>query len=140
MKNNKDTGGIDVNIFKLLVLSVFATNIGYSFFLMPVLCLIYPDKVPFTFINIISFVGINSAAGLFLGLCTYLLSKFFIKSFVKAAGISIVFLWLLYWLPGLKNLEILILCLDGIAAFFTWWIFVVWNHKSKIKERMEVEA
>ena len=116
------------NLVKLIILSILAANIGYTLFLMPVLGFIYPDKVPLSIVNIISFAVVNSLAGILLGLSIHFLSKTFVKGVLKAAGLSIVMLWLLYWLPGLKNLDIEILCLDGIAAFITWSAFVIVKH------------
>ena len=101
----------------LIKFSVLSANVGYTLFLFPVLGMLYPDKVPFTIVNILSFIVINSLAGLFLGVCIHFLLKALIKSVVKAAGISIVFLWLLYWIPAVNSLDMIVLCLDGVALF-----------------------
>ena len=116
-------------LIKIIILSILASNIGYTLFLMPVLGTIYPNKVPLTLINILSFALIDSLFGIMLGISIFLLLKKKKYNAARSAGLSIVFLWLLYWLPMIGNLKLEIFLLDGIAALLTWSVFILFHKR-----------
>ena len=106
--------------------SIIASNVGYTVFLLPVLGVIRPSRVPLTATNIAAFAAIDTLGGLLLGVLIYLLFRKTRMGIYWASGISVSLLWLAYWLPSVgKGIDFLIIALDGIAAFITWIVFII---------------
>jgi hypothetical protein len=64
MKNKIAICKDGIPIIRLIAFGLIAANTGYTLFLMPVLGIICPEKVPFSIANIVSFVMVNSMAGI----------------------------------------------------------------------------
>lgn len=118
-------------ILRLMGLSIAASNIGYTLFLFPLLGKLFPKRVPFNMANFLSFIVIDSVAGLLLGTLIYALIRKFKVSMSLASGLSVAVLWLLYWIPyAMGRFDPLIISLDGGAGLITWLSFTA-LHKIK---------
>ena len=130
---------IKYGFIKLLLLSVLSANIGYSLFLLPVLGILYPEKVPLSFINIIAFAGVDTAAGILLGIIIFVLDRKTRFKMEYSAGAAITFMWFLYWIPvAFTSFNLVIICLDGAAALFTWTSFIILDRIMFLKNPAEI--
>ena len=112
--------------------SIIASNLGYTVFLLPVLGVIHPSRVPLTVANIAAFTIIDTLGGLLLGaLIHFLIRKTGLRIY-HAAGIPVFLLWLIYWLPASrKGIDLLVIVLDGAAAVITWLAFVILHRSGR---------
>ncbi|MDH4272440.1 MAG: hypothetical protein OEW18_10765 [Candidatus Aminicenantes bacterium] len=112
--------------------SVVAANVGYTLFFFPLGAFLFPERIPFTIPNALAFFALDSLAGMLLGLLILLLRRVLKVGLTAASAIAVVFLWLLYWLPDLKkNIDILMLACDGLAAAITWATLIFLSRQPK---------
>ncbi len=109
---------------RLLLVSIVSVNLGYTFFLFPVLGLLYPSRVPPTLSNLLAFIVIDTLWGILLAVIVYLMTRLPGISLSRAIILSILLLWMSFWLlpllveartfPSLGSA--IIACIDGVAA------------------------
>ncbi len=117
-------------VFRRLVLSsVLSVNLGYTFFLFPLLGILLPDSVPFTVYNLLAFTLVDSVWGIVLGTIIYLLVRLTGMSLTRAVTFSIAALWAISWLTSILSTgdlgaitlsQVAIIGIDGVAALITW--------------------
>jgi len=112
---------------KLLISSIISTNIGYTLFLFPTLGMLYPNRVPLNLYNLAMFLLIDSFWGAILAIVIYFISRLSRLDIARASMLSILLLWILFWLLTISLSRnpimienIIVVFLDGIAAFITW--------------------
>lgn len=119
-------------MFKKLVLSsIISVNIGYTFFLFPLLGVLYPDRIPFTLYNLSAFILVNTIWGIILAVIVYFIVHIAKISLVKAITYSIASLWIIFWLILILSTRntsttlldnVVIISVDGVSAFIVWVI------------------
>lgn len=119
-------------MFKKLVLSsIISVNIGYTFFLFPLLGVLYPDRIPFTLYNLSAFILVNTMWGIILAVIVYFIVHIAKISLVKAISYSIASLWIIFWLILILSTSntsttlldnVVIISVDGVSAFIVWAI------------------
>ena len=114
-------------MFKRLVLSsIISVNIGYTFFLFPLLGVLYPDRIPFKLYNLSAFILVNTMWGIILAVIVYFIVHIAKISLVKAITYSIASLWIIFWLILILSTSntsttlldnVVIISVDGVSAF-----------------------
>ena len=109
---------------KLIVFSIISVNLGYTGFLFPLLSMIYKDKMPLTLFNLVAFILVDTISGVILAVMIHLTMYIGKMSIVKSITFSIISLWVLFWLIAIcmvRDLgDIVVICMDGFAAFLSW--------------------
>ncbi|RLE95887.1 MAG: hypothetical protein DRJ55_00905 [Thermoprotei archaeon] len=116
---------------KLVLLSIISVNLGYTFFLFPLLGVLYPDRIPFTLYNLSAFILVNTMWGIILAVIVYFIVHIAKISLVKAITYSIASLWIIFWLILILSTRntsttlldnVVIISVDGVSAFIVWAI------------------
>ena len=116
---------------KLVLLSIISVNLGYTFFLFPLLGVLYPDRIPFTLYNLSAFILVNTMWGIILAVIVYFIVHIAKISLVKAITYSIASLWIIFWLILILSTSntsttlldnVVIISVDGVSAFIVWAI------------------
>ena len=111
--------------------SIISVNIGYTFFLFPLLGVLYPDRIPFTLYNLSAFILVNTIWGIILAVIVYFIVHIAKISLVKAITYSIASLWIIFWLILILSTRntsttlldnVVIISVDGVSAFIVWVI------------------
>jgi hypothetical protein len=113
---------------KLVVVSIISVNIGYTFFLFPILGSLYPGKVPLTLYNFLLFLLVDTIWGVVLASFIYSIIHLASVSLTKAIILSITLLWIVFWIisiiltkkpANISTEDIIIICIDGAAALIS---------------------
>jgi len=113
---------------KLVIVSIISVNVGYTLFLFPILGFLYPNRVPLTLHNLVSFLFIDTIWGAVLATLIYSVAHIARIGFTKAIAISITLLWIAFWasstiLTGkftdVSTEDVIVICIDGVAALIT---------------------
>ena len=114
-----------------MLLSIISVNLGYTFFLFPLLGVLYPDRIPFTLYNLSAFILVNTMWGIILAVIVYFIVHIAKISLVKAITYSIASLWIIFWLILILSTRntsttlldnVVIISVDGVSAFIVWAI------------------
>jgi len=103
-------------------------NIGYTFFLFPLLSILYPGRVPFTLHNLFSFLIVDTLWGVILSFVIYIVAKISKIRITTAITYSLIILWIIYWsiVIVINSLDLNIadrlvtIFIDACALFITW--------------------
>lgn len=113
---------------KLVLHSIMAVNAGYTAFLLPLLGVLYPDRVPLTFYNLLAFMLVDTVWGAILAVIVYLVARLARIGLARAITYSIVMLWTIFWFTTILSSwstitsldNIIVVGADGVAALITW--------------------
>ena len=122
---------------RLILFSIVSVNFGYTVFLLPLLNILYGKRVPLTMVNLIAFILVSTLGGVLLALVAYAIMRVARMSVVRSTAFSVLLLWVAFWISTICIAEgvseVLILCIDGLAALLTWLVLVTLLKNSKVR-------
>ncbi len=113
---------------KLVLHSIMTVNAGYTAFLFPLLGVLYPDRVPLTFYNLLAFMLVDTVWGAILAVIVYLVARLARIGLARAITYSIVMMWTIFWFTMIPSSggtitsldNVIVVGADGVAALITW--------------------